>query len=33
MVPEIIEAGWDSWGPQLMNDSLMLYEKYGDRLK
>jgi hypothetical protein len=32
MVPQIIEAGWDSWGPQPMNDSQMLYEKYGDKL-
>ncbi|MFC1839265.1 uroporphyrinogen decarboxylase family protein [Thermodesulfobacteriota bacterium] len=31
-VPQIIEAGWDSWGPQTMNDSHMLYEKYGDKL-
>lgn len=32
LVPAIIEAGWDSWGPQIMNDTHMLYEKYGDRL-
>ena len=31
-VPSIIEAGWDSWGPQAMNDTQMLYEKYGDQI-
>lgn len=31
-VPQIIAAGWDSWGPQLMNDSQMIYEKYGDQI-
>ncbi len=30
--PSIIEAGWDSWDPQVMNDTHMLYEKYGDRI-
>lgn len=31
-VPQIIAAGWDSWGPQTMNDTHMLYEKYGDQI-
>jgi hypothetical protein len=31
-VPSIIEAGWDCWGPQAMNDTQMLYEKYGDQI-
>ncbi|MFZ7121422.1 MAG: methyltransferase [Eubacteriaceae bacterium] len=31
-VPSIIAAGWDSWTPQPMNDTHMLYEKYGDKI-
>lgn len=31
-VPNMIEAGWDSWGGMPMNDSHMLYEKYGDKI-
>lgn len=31
-MPQIIAAGWDSWGPQNMNDTHMLYEKYGDQI-
>lgn len=31
-VPQIIAAGWDSWTPQPMNDTHMLYEKYGDQI-
>ncbi|MFZ7120136.1 MAG: uroporphyrinogen decarboxylase family protein [Eubacteriaceae bacterium] len=31
-VPSIIAAGWDSWNPQAMNDTHMLYEKYGDQI-
>ena len=31
-VPNIIAAGWDAWGPQLMNDSYKIYELYGDKL-
>ena len=31
-LPNIIEAGWDSWTPQAMNDTHMLYEKYGDKI-
>ncbi|NMA37947.1 MAG: methyltransferase [Papillibacter sp.] len=27
-----IDAGFDSWDPQLMNDIHMLYEKYGDKI-
>ena len=28
----IIDAGWDSWWPQMMNDAAEIYEKYGDQL-
>lgn len=31
-VPQIIDAGWDSWAPQAMNNTHMLYEKYGDQI-
>jgi len=31
-VPNIIAAGWDAWGPQLMNDVSAIYEQYGDKL-
>ena len=31
-VPNIIEAGWDYWTPQLMNDTHLIYEQYGDKL-
>ncbi|MCL2227664.1 MAG: methyltransferase [Oscillospiraceae bacterium] len=31
-VPNIIAAGWDAWGPQLMNDTHKIYELYGDKL-
>ncbi|MFZ7120235.1 MAG: uroporphyrinogen decarboxylase family protein [Eubacteriaceae bacterium] len=31
-VPNMIAAGWDSWGGQPMNDTHMLYEKYGDQI-
>lgn len=31
-VPSIIAAGWDSWNPQAMNDTQMIYEKYGDQI-
>ncbi|MCL2137890.1 MAG: methyltransferase, partial [Coriobacteriia bacterium] len=27
-----IEAGWDEWQPQDMNDTAKLYEKYGDKI-
>lgn len=27
-----IAAGWDSWTPQPMNDSGMLFDKYGDKI-
>lgn len=33
MVDNIIEAGWDAWDPQPMNDTVELYEKYGDRIQ
>ena len=29
-VPNMIEAGWDSWGGQLINDTHKIYELYGD---
>jgi hypothetical protein len=28
LVPAIIEAGWDSWSPQPMNDTKKIYEEY-----
>lgn len=28
----IIDAGWDSWWPQMMNDAERLYDQYGDQL-
>jgi hypothetical protein len=31
-VPNIIAAGWDSWTPQLMNDTHKIYEEYGDKI-
>ena len=31
-VPNIIEAGWDWWNPQLMNDMPAIYELYGDKI-
>lgn len=31
-VPNMIAAGWDSWAGQPMNDTQMLYEKYGDQI-
>jgi len=31
-VPNIIAAGWDSWGGQLMNDTQKIYEEYGDKI-
>jgi hypothetical protein len=31
-VPNIIAAGWDSWHPQLMNDTQKEYELYGDKM-
>lgn len=31
-VPNIIAAGWDSWNPMDINDTQMLFEKYGDQL-
>jgi hypothetical protein len=30
--PNMIDAGWDSWFPQTMNDTQKIYELYGDRL-
>lgn len=31
-VENMIAAGWDSWMPQPINDTVELYEKYGDRI-
>jgi hypothetical protein len=31
-VPNIIAAGWDCWGPQVMNDTHRIYELYGDKM-
>ncbi len=31
-VPNMIKAGWDSWGPQAMNDMSKIYELYGDQI-
>jgi hypothetical protein len=31
-VPNMIKAGWDSWHPQLMNDTQKEYELYGDKI-
>lgn len=31
-VENLIAAGYDAWDPQPMNDSLELYEKYGDQI-
>ena len=28
----ILDAGWDCWWPQLMNNGKEIYEKYGDKL-
>ena len=31
-VPNMIAAGWDSWFPQTMNDTVAIYEMYGDKI-
>jgi hypothetical protein len=31
-IPNMIEAGWDSWSGMAMNDTQGAYEKYGDRI-
>lgn len=31
-VPNMIAAGWDSWGGQAMNDTQRIYELYGDKI-
>ena len=31
-VPNMIAAGWDSWGGQAMNDTHQIYELYGDKI-
>lgn len=32
LVPAYIEAGWDMWHPQLINDSDTIFEQYGDKI-
>ena len=31
-IPNMIDAGWDAWGGQAMNDTHKIYELYGDKL-
>jgi len=31
-IPNMIAAGWDSWGGQAMNDTQKIYELYGDKI-
>lgn len=31
-VPNMIKAGWDTWGGQPMNDTQKIYELYGDKI-
>ena len=31
-VPNMIDAGWDSWGGQAMNDTQKIYDLYGDKI-
>ncbi|NTW72769.1 MAG: methyltransferase [Eubacteriaceae bacterium] len=31
-IKNIIDAGWDVWTPQTMNDTQKLYEEYGDQI-
>ena len=31
-VPNMIDAGWDYWSPQDMNDTHKIYELYGDKI-
>lgn len=31
-VSNMIEAGWDSWSPQAINDTHEIYEKYGEEI-
>jgi len=31
-IPNFIAAGWDSWSGQAMNDTVKIYEEYGDKL-
>ena len=31
-LPNIIEAGWDAWCPQTLNDIPALFEQYGDKI-
>ncbi|MPW24213.1 methyltransferase [Alkalibaculum sp. M08DMB] len=31
-IGNIIDAGWDAWTPQTMNDTQKLYEEYGDQI-
>jgi len=31
-INSILDAGWDSWSPQDMNDTIKLFEDYGDKI-
>ena len=31
-IPNMIEAGWDAWGGQAMNDTHKIHELYGDKI-
>lgn len=31
-VGNFVEAGWDCWTPMTMNDTVTMYEKYGDKM-
>ena len=31
-VPNMIAAGWDTWNPQIMNDTDKIYQDYGDKI-
>lgn len=33
MVPNFIDAGWDSWMPQTCNDTDRIYREFGDKIK
>ncbi len=31
-IPNMIDAGWDAWGGQIINDFENIYDKYGDKI-
>lgn len=31
-IPNFIAAGWDSWGGQAMNDTMKIFDDYGDKI-